>query len=740
MNSLFMFPWHHKGGEFLVLFKGPGNTPMSYFEEAIKFAAQAVLYPDGIIILGLSDNANELKSAVRDENFMASLRRLAGKTGVYLALLQRDYKSLTITTVSENSRSDFVVSILGSQGILSDILKAGLKQAFGSERLVLPAPLGYHFQKPSGDASTHFIRAEEALSQSEIVDFLALALLIRLGRKDNLKVIYVDTMGIASLAYALREMRHAATKRSVVPRIVSFHSHTGLEEISAPIPGTAYCIISASSSLSLEKRWREKTNCADNEVVTLLTFKDTKDGDKALFQLDRPENWAEHSNLLSRGTRGMRTLGERFQQEQMPPKKVILTRDYHPSKEAEAISSSFWNLDFLDVDVAMPNGKRRTLHGDGRLLVEQKDFKGWLKKQVRANVPASIQGIIYQDDPSSKLLADQCHSLLKEFSISLDWGVHSSTDFESKLKDLDEERALLVVAAVIGQGHTILGISRDLRPCHYGSKVYIIGMQICETAREQHFLKTNLANTKDGTNRFLSWKKLATGSGLRLSLQHERSLQKVENLRPLLLSRHSRNVNVGMNSSSFFPTAPDGEALQLRKDFLFWPEGYDPGVQHAPLVLATIGAILERARTDASLIERARNILPLPESHRLSSNTFQQVLLDPQNFNRFNDGIIQAALLRQALPSELDYSCTHEESGFMRDFLIKIFLSRDKPQGEAALEFAFAIATRRLRIQDSDLRALKEKVFVTLSDKSIDLNIKILLEHANQRDSRQDLF
>lgn len=740
MNSLFMFPWDHKGLEFRVLFKGPGNTPTPYFEEAIKSAAQAVLYPDGIIILGLLDDADDLNNAIKDDTFKASLRRLAGKAGVYLALLQRDYKSLSITTISDNPRSDFVISMLRDQEVFSKLLNAGLVQAFRSERLVLPAPPGYHFQKPSGDASSHFIKAEEALSQSEIVDFLALVLLIRLGRKENLKVIYIDTMGISSLAYALREMMRSTTESSVIPRIVSFHSHEGLDEISAPIPGTAYCIISASSSLSLEKRWREKTNCADNEVVTLLTFKDTRDGDKALFQLDRPNGWAEHNNLISRGTKGMRTLGERFQQEQILPKKVTLTRDYHPSEEAQDISSSFWKQDFLDVDVGAPDGKRRTLHGDGRLLVKQNIFKDWLKKQVRANIPASIQGIIYQDDPSSKLLAKKCRDLLREFSISLDWGIHSSSDYESKLKNLDQERALLIVAAVVGQGHTILGVSRDLRPCHIGSKIYIVGMQICETAREQHFLKTNLANTKDGTNRFLSWKRLATGSGLRLSLEHERSMRTDAHLRSLLLTRHSRQVNVGLSSSSLLPTAPEGEALQLRKDFLFWPEGYTPGARHAPLVLATIGAILERARTDASLIERARNVVPLPENHRLSSETFQQVLLDPQNFNRFNDGIVQAALLRQALPSELDYSCTHEESGFMRDFLIKVFLSRDKPQGEAALEFAFAIATRRLKIQDRDLLFLKEKVFPTLNNKLIDLNIKRFLDRATETDVRSADF
>src|SRR3546814_13919276 len=39
----------------------------------------------------------------------------------------------------------------------------------------------------------------------------------------------------------------------------------------------------------------------------------------------------------------------------------------------------------------------------------------------------------------------------------------------------------------------------------------------------------------------------------------------------------------------------------------------------------------------------------------LYSDTIQHVVLDPQNFNRFNDGISQASLLRQAHPSELNY-------------------------------------------------------------------------------------
>lgn len=739
MNSLFMFPWDYDGREFRVLFKGPGHVPPSYFEEAIKAAAQTVLYPDGIIILALSGDAQDLHSTIKDDNFTSSLRRLAGKTGVYAALIQPNQNTADIQIITKNSRSDFIATELRKQQVLSLFLRAGIAQAFKSDRLILPAPPGYHFQKPSGDGSSHFIKTEEALSRSEIVDFLALTLLTRMGHKENIKTIYIDTMGISSVAYALREMLRFTTGR-LIPRIVSFHSHNGFEAISAPIPGTAYCIISASSSLSLEKRWKEKTNCADDEVITLLTFKDTPSSDRSLFQLDRPKDWAERSKLASRGTKGMRTLGERFQQEQMPPKKITLSRDYHPSEEAKDISALFWKHDFLDVDVSTPNGKRRTLYGNGDLLVKQQEFQDWLKKQMRSNVPASIQGIIYQDDPPSKLLAEECQTLLKNFSISLQWGIHSSNDYESHIKNLDTERGLLIVAAIIGQGHKLLGISRDLRPYHTGSKTYIVGIQICETVREQHFLKTNVANTKDGTNRFLPWKRLATGPGLRLSLEHERHLQTDISLRPLLSQRHNRQVSVGLRERSFLPTANNDEALELRKDFLFWPEGYDPGAQNAPLVLATIGAILERARTDPSLLERPRTMLPLPEAHRLTSDIFQQVLLDPHNFDRFNDGIIQAALLRQALPSELDYSCTHEESGFMREFLMKIFSARFKPQGEAALEFAFAIATRRLQIQEKDLLALKEKIVGVLSNTEKDIFIKRLLDYATEEEPAKENF
>ena len=83
---------------------------------------------------------------------------------------------------------------------------------------------------------------------------------------------------------------------------------------------------------------------------------------------------------------------------------------------------------------------------------------------------------------------------------------------------------------------------------------------------------------------------------------------------------------------------------------------------------------------------------------------------DPENFFRYNDGVIQAALLRAAHPSELDYSSNEEVSRRMTDMLSGIFRLNSRQQGEAALEFAFALKTERLKLSDKDMNRLMNEV------------------------------
>ena len=727
MSAMFIFPWVCDGYDFRILFKAPGSTPSTYVAEAVKQAAQDVLYPDAIILLSIEGDDTEVKSILDDAGLQVAIKRLGTRTGIYTAAIGASQKRVKTKAIQSRPSVDFITRRLSDQGVLKNLLNAGIRHIFSSEKIIIPAPPGYHFQKPSGDSASHFIRAEEALSESHVVEFLALTLLVRMGKRENLRTIYIDTMGISSVAYALRELIRL-TQSNIIPRIVSFHSHEGLKKIDSPMPKTAYCIISASSSLSLEREWIKRTRCTNDDVVTLLTFNGAQGCENAMFTFDRPENWAEHGAIPTLGTKGLRTLGERFQQEQMPLKKITLSRDQHPIETVKHLAKQFWGSSFLDIDVAMPNGKRRAFYADGTLLVDNQIFQQWLEKEIRSKVPASIQGIIYQDDPSSRQMAEKCENYLKQFNTELPWGVHSSNEYESKLDSLDSKRALLILGAVVGQGHMLLGISRDLRAHHEGSKTYLIGLQVCAAQSESTFLSSNLRNTKDGTNFFKVWNCLATGSAMQASLRSEEHLQKLHpSIKPIIEPRHNRQVHIGLGERALLPTAAESASLRLRKDFLFWHEGYEEGSLHVALVLATIGAILERARTDKKL----------NDNYALSSDRVQHVVLDPQNFNRFNDGIIQASLLRQAYPSELNYSAAHEESAFMREFLLKIFSARNRPQGEAAMEFALALATQRLKIQNSDLEIVCDRSMALFTDSNFDMGIRTLLQIARQKSPDQ---
>jgi hypothetical protein len=132
--------------------------------------------------------------------------------------------------------------------------------------------------------------------------------------------------------------------------------------------------------------------------------------------------------------------------------------------------------------------------------------------------------------------------------------------------------------------------------------------------------------------------------------------------------------------------------LRLRETFAFWLDGYTPGPYHAE-VLATIAVILQRAREDKRVTE----------SDRLSTSTYRHVALHPENFSRFNDGVVQAALLRCAYPSELDYRDDYASSDFLKGFILRALNRAADEAGEGILEFILALVSKRLQLVDKHL-------------------------------------
>src|SRR5690606_13616231 len=107
----------------------------------------------------------------------------------------------------DNRTSEFreVVEIDPQTWIMS-----GLRAVFVENEVILQAPPGYAYQKPSGARSGIFLKPDLALTSSANVSFVAFALFARIfsGRNHafkDIRTVFVDTMAISPVAYALRE-------------------------------------------------------------------------------------------------------------------------------------------------------------------------------------------------------------------------------------------------------------------------------------------------------------------------------------------------------------------------------------------------------------------------------------------------------------------------------------------------------------------------------------------------------
>jgi hypothetical protein len=720
---------------FRFLFKSPGTLRHGDLSDAIEESAAAVLAPDGIAIVCIDKEHAEVTSAFRSS---AVLKQAADRLGIRITLCicQLDLRGDIILKTSLRNRTTGDAANLKNSS--TSIFREGLRSLFSAHHVLVTAPPGFTFVKPSGQRSTFFIRTEDALTDVENVQFLSYALLHRIKIRQDLigqpiEVICIDTMAIASVAYALRDL-YCTFFEAPKPRVVSFHSHEGLEDFNFPVFGSSFCIISASSSMRLESLWRERSQCHASEVVTLLTFDDAPNSQHAIFSLKNVSNTDE-----TQGLRDIRIAGERFAPEDLKPRKVLLRKDTHKSVDAERFAKAFTGTAQLVVQGCLPvsNAKVRPIFVDGNQLANNALFIVFLTKILQQKIPASIKAIICEDDVASQIIASKCKDFLKSRLVNgASLPIIKHSELEKRSTEIDKHGALLIITAVVGRGSKLLAISRDLRPIHTGARTYVIGAQVAETQAQISSLIGNLKYSAEGSLILVEiFSKLAIGDTLSASYRREhRLLSDLQIGEPNSLLDHRKEriagTSSGMYKDPLLPCDPLSEVeLSLRPDFAYWDFSYTDRRWNTPAVLATVAAMLQNARESVKIG---------PE-HRLASDAFQQVVLDPENFARYNDGVIQGALLRAARPSELDYSSEPESSRYMFDLVCKIIIQHEQPQGEAALEFALALKSGSLKFSPEHNVNLISVVRPALQGKTPQKKLLRLLLEIDQPDIESTL-
>jgi hypothetical protein len=691
MRSEFVFNWNSKSGDNVeVIFIGLGKLVPSIIGDYIKVALQRGLFADAILIMCPQGNFDNFKGELENVRY-APLRELARASSRSVLLLSPYDECGRVkppTTLGESNSRAFCLS----EDEVEELLKSGIEAIFRNDKGLIKAPPGYGFSKPSKSGATHFIRAEDALDDVGVVDFLAFNVLRSIPKPQCLEQIFVDSMAISSIAYALREMLQR--NFSISCGIRSFHSYEAIKTVPQLDRNTSLCIISASTSMGLHSDWLAQTGCDVKDTVTLLSFDDQKSNAKILHKFRKPKDWNGDIGLSS-SIKFIRVLGERFSPESISPKVVELNLKHHSDGVLKRLQGNDYLLSKATKVLRQRshNARVRTLDVDFKVLSKSPRFKEWLQRELRVTVPASIQGILFQDDVASRMLAATCSKYLTNtLGLTLTFGVHPFSEKLDKTS-LDKDRALLIVASVIGSGSMLLSISRELRNDHLGAKIYLAGSQIDRSKAAADFLVKNLTQTKDGSNKVCVFAQIAVGNSLQESFRSESSLyKKMASFQKAFPDRGKQlsGKSAGLLGEALLPKIQsDGNSLplQLNKDFVFWEPGYQPGPDHTPAVLLTVGSVLQRAREYTH-----------EPSYSLSTEVLQHVVLNPNVFARFNDGVIQASLLRQAMPSELDYSLMDDFSQYVFKLVLDLVQKRYKNQGESVLEFALALKLERLRI------------------------------------------
>jgi hypothetical protein len=339
-------------------------------------------------------------------------------------------------------------------------------------------------------------------------------------------------------------------------------------------------------------------------------------------------------------------------------------------------------------------------------------FEQWLSDEIRISVPPSTGLILTVDNGRSSLMAEKARALIKDLSgretslISLDDLLQYTCELPG-----DKNASVLVICSEESSGETLLSASRALREAPHLHRHYLLGHMFPDSFQQYERLKSNLRVS--GKERQYGWSAYCTTPVgepvLHQSWHNEAALLNLEtidqiksNLGSALTTALCRRVvafqSGTVKGAMLFLPSVHGEGLKLRPGSVFFDGQYDNMSQVTVYVL--VAATLQRARDG-----RGPDDKPLAEHLCFQSNPFIDTVLDPDVFSRFNDGVIQAAFLRACSPSELNYSRSRVLSQHMVGIIQSVVNGSLKQSGEAALEFVFALALKKLRLLEDHYKA-----------------------------------
>lgn len=589
---------------------------------------------------------------------------------------------------------------------------------FNESRCLQIAPRGSHYSKTSKAHCDTFIRTSNALIKS--VHTLTLAYLLQPFVGQLAKRILVDTSAIASVVYAACHIAIQSGALTEMPTIDSFQSYEGLSDADLEDIENTLFVISASTSGNLARKAFLK-GVKRHQLKTLYLLSKEQLDQEALCLLGKHEgnpdgvellkSWDENNcSLCRKGSAPIQIGGDLFLTALPETVSVSLVKS-HLSGDQRNIISRFAGLGVFrvhrrigdrttEISIDLESAFATTLNTPGVT-----EFREEWQRLLRRHVPANMTHLVYPDYPFAPMMAEGINSFSLQYVIPK-FSVTSGNDLISS--PIVKDGCAVVVTPCADDPIELMGINRDLRTkIPGGSATYLFPFLRAQSEAQAKGMITNLTFGDRGAGTYSLY------SMYNIYLPDDRTtnpwdrelsclkalgdwIEEKEGEVPVELTTRCKQLSEatanGLTDNLFWPDST-GKALRIRTNFVLLPtkDGTRPLDQVD--IFVVVSALLN-------------NVRQLEGSNSLRSSQYQRKVLAPSNFVRFNDGVIQAALLRAAHNGELNYVATEDGvySASMTDHILKMVDKAASEDGEALTEFLFAIATGTLRLEERDLR------------------------------------
>jgi hypothetical protein len=639
-----------------------------------------------------------------------------------------------------------------AEDFFQPMFNEGLLNIFVSRGGLIESKETHHYVFPSGKHCDKFLRTGNILIHGAEIYFIAFNLLCAYNHEDH-KQIFCDTSSINTIAFALVELKRRLlfpkSKPYTMPSIESFSSYEGIVKADGKRLENSLILISASTSGNILDRIIRKHPIVKKKDISILYFLGPRhsyleNSDYILCNLTYADNNtngihlyptynSSSCELCERGSHPVMINGDIMLPESPKIQRIILTVKDAPGnlnifiKEFGADKHSENNVIKVNYKEGAASNLKYEIYFDFYCVIEKisKKAKRYARFSAKLNdyidqyIPSNVRYFICLPDEGSVALAGY---ILEQIKNNYATGKEPQIVHFDQCDSIDENEAgsAVIVASCISNGKNLLYLSRALRTREHLRLVYFIGLARMTNEELLDFLKSNLRQGTYGreTNSFhavetfffdnavknTSWvkelefiKKVTAFDEEQNGGHNSVAVDFIIDKRRAAIEESMSSTVKGMANDIFYESTFDGKPLKLRKNYAFLNfQGYHENFSQADTYF-TVSSILNKVRNSK-------------DGRNLNQSDYLRNLIDPNNFNRFNDGIIQASILRAAHSSELAYHIDSQLSLEMKGILETIIRHNKSEQGEALLEFLYAIATEKLSLKPAHLRDLCELV------------------------------